>query len=259
MGNFIITICDCNQTVPSSKKTNNTLQKYKGSRINIRKMLNEHNKKLEERQTNEIQKYLVKSKMIRRSGIKMSKDNFEFQRLLGSGTFGKVYLVKMKSNSQLFALKTIKKKSVFEKLRKMMMAKLEKDIMGKLRHPNIVKFFYAFQDKHDLCYVMEYAEGGVLSSYISKDCPMSEFQSKCCAIEIINALDYMHNVARTIHRDLKPENILIDTDGHLKISDFGLSKCKNIIFCPSHFNYRQLRNQMDFHWLELSLISPPKY
>lgn len=222
MGNFINKLCDS-----SDENTNNQPMNSKQlNKDNIKKLLQDHKQIIEDKETKEIQKYLAKSKILRKPSVELSKQSFEYLRLLGQGAFGKVYLVKKKLTGQRFALKTIKKKTVFEKSRKLMMAKLERDIMGQLNHPNIVKLFYAFQDDYDLCYVMEYAEGGTLTSYISQQEPLSEFSTRCCAIEIINALDYMHNTVKTIHRDLKPENILVGESGHLKLTDFGLSKCK---------------------------------
>jgi len=94
----------------------------------------------------------------------------------------------------------------------------------KLIHPFIVGLHYAFQDKANLYLVTEFMQGGELFFHLGKEHTFSEERAKFYICEIILALEYIHK-NNYIYRDLKPENILMDKSGHIKLTDFGLSKC----------------------------------
>jgi len=94
----------------------------------------------------------------------------------------------------------------------------------KSESPFIVKLRYAFQDETSLYYCIDYVPGGELFTYLKKNKKFTLEQTRFYAAEVLLALEYLHNVLNTIYRDLKPENILVDSNGHIKLTDFGLSK-----------------------------------
>jgi serine/threonine protein kinase len=99
----------------------------------------------------------------------------------------------------------------------------ERSLLEKLNHPFIVKLFYAFQDKTKLYFITEFMQGGELFFHLHKEKQFNSEKTKFYTIEILLALEDIHN-NNMIYRDLKPENILFDKFGHIKLTDFGLSK-----------------------------------
>jgi len=93
----------------------------------------------------------------------------------------------------------------------------------KLEHPFLVKLHYSFQTSDKLFFVMDYINGGELFYHLQKDKRFSEDRVRFYAAEIVSGLDYLHG-AGVIYRDLKPENLLITREGHIVMTDFGLSK-----------------------------------
>ena len=96
-------------------------------------------------------------------------------------------------------------------------------ILEKVRNPYIVSLHYAFQTETKLYFVIDYLNGGELFTMLRKEKMFSEKKARVYLAEIIVALEYLHN-NNILYRDLKPENILLDSEGHIKITDFGLSK-----------------------------------
>jgi serine/threonine protein kinase len=126
-----------------------------------------------------------------------------------------------KETGERVAIKIISK----AKLAKQNMEKQTKKeilIMKRINHPNIVKLFDVYQTKTKLYLIMELVTGGELFEKIAQEGKLSESQSRRYFQQLIDAIDYMHNIG-VCHRDLKPENILIDEDDCIHISDFGLS------------------------------------
>ena len=99
----------------------------------------------------------------------------------------------------------------------------EREILEKINHPFISKLVYAFQDNDNLYIVTDFMSGGDLMHKLISYGRLSENLVKVYAAELFLAIQYLH-ANDIIFRDLKPENILLDTDGHLKLTDFGLSK-----------------------------------
>jgi len=153
---------------------------------------------------------------------KNNLEDFKILKLLGQGSFGKVFLVEYKENNKLYAMKVLIKEKIF-KARQVRHAKTEREILEKLNNPFIVKLSFAFQSFTKLYFITEFVQGGELYQQIKLKEKLSERIIKFYSCEIIIALEYMHKKG-IIYRDLKPENILIDKDGHIKITDFGLSK-----------------------------------
>lgn len=148
--------------------------------------------------------------------------DFEILKLLGQGSFGKVFLVKHKIDKKLFAMKVLNKEKIF-KSKQVIQTKNEREILEKLDNPFIVKLYFAFQSKSKLYLVTEFVQGGELFQQIKLNVKFNENVARFYTSEIIIAIEFMHKKG-IIYRDLKPENILIDINGHIKITDFGLSK-----------------------------------
>ena len=155
---------------------------------------------------------------------KLGIDDFEIFSTLGTGTFGRVRLVKLRGihNSQPFALKMLKK-SVIIKLKQLEHIRSEKAILERVRHPFIINLINTFQDQSYVYMLLEYVCGGELFSRLRREGRFANDVALFYTCEILLVFEYLHgfNIA---YRDLKPENILIDQKGHVKITDFGFAK-----------------------------------
>ena len=156
--------------------------------------------------------------------FKLSYSDFEPLKLLGRGSFGEVILVRLKANKKLYAMKILDKESL-KKRKQQIHTKTERDLMVKINCPFIVDIKSAFQDEAKLYLVSEFLQGGDLFFHLheKKKNAFSEEKAKFYIIELVVALDFLHK-NNMIYRDLKPENILLDSQGHVKLTDFGLSK-----------------------------------
>ncbi|KFV18928.1 Ribosomal protein S6 kinase alpha-2, partial [Tauraco erythrolophus] len=135
-----------------------------------------------------------------------------------------VFLVRKIKGSdagQLYAMKVLKKATL--KVRDRVRSKMERDILAEVNHPFIVKLHYAFQTEGKLYLILDFLRGGDLFTRLSKEVMFTEEDVKFYLAELALALDHLHGLG-IIYRDLKPENILLDEEGHIKITDFGLSK-----------------------------------
>ena len=144
--------------------------------------------------------------------------DFLILKPISKGAFGSVYLAKKRSTGDLYAVKILRKADMIAK-NQVMNVKAEKMILSRIDSPFVVKLFFSFQSKEYLYLVMEYLNGGDCSALIKA---MGAWARRYAA-EVVLALEYLHS-KNIIHRDLKPENLLIDQNGHLKLTDFGLSK-----------------------------------
>ncbi|CAO2628811.1 Ribosomal protein S6 kinase alpha-2 [Lemmus lemmus] len=155
---------------------------------------------------------------------KADPSQFELLKVLGQGSYGKVFLVRKVTGSdagQLYAMKVLKKATL--KVRDRVRSKMERDILAEVNHPFIVKLHYAFQTEGKLYLILDFLRGGDLFTRLSKEVMFTEEDVKFYLAELALALDHLHSLG-IIYRDLKPENILLDEEGHIKITDFGLSK-----------------------------------
>uniref|UniRef100_A0AAR2IJV8 Ribosomal protein S6 kinase n=1 Tax=Pygocentrus nattereri TaxID=42514 RepID=A0AAR2IJV8_PYGNA len=173
---------------------------------------------------------------------KADPSQFELLKVLGQGSYGKVFLVRKIKGSdtgQLYAMKVLKKATL--KVRDRVRSKMERDILAEVNHPFIVKLHYAFQTEGKLYLILDFLRGGDLFTRLSKEVSsleaiefhlkvimpvtvmFTEEDVKFYLAELALALDHLHSLG-IIYRDLKPENILLDEEGHIKITDFGLSK-----------------------------------
>ena len=156
---------------------------------------------------------------------KMTASDFEPLRCLGKGTFGTVLLVKQETTGRLFAQKQFKKASLTVHKRLVEQTKTERSILESVnRHPFVVKLFYAFQDHEKLYLILEYAQGGELFTHLAQERMFTEEVASFYMAEMVLALEHLHRNLGVIYRDLKPENCLLDAEGHLLLTDFGLSK-----------------------------------
>lgn len=154
--------------------------------------------------------------------VEVRLDHFELLKVLGRGSFGKVMLVRKKSNDGIFAMKILKKRTIIEK-NQVEHTKAERKILGALHHPFLVRMRYAFQTKEKLYLVLDYYKGGELFFHLKAQKRFTETVAKIYVAEIALALGHLHSLS-FIYRDLKPENILLDDKGHVCLTDFGLSK-----------------------------------
>jgi 5'-AMP-activated protein kinase catalytic alpha subunit len=145
---------------------------------------------------------------------------YEVGKLLGQGTFAKVYHARNIETSQSVAIKVIDKDKIF-KVGLMEQIKREISVMKLVRHPNIVQLYEVMATKSKIYFVLEYVKGGELFNKIAKG-KLREDAARKYFQQLVSAVDFCHSRG-VYHRDLKPENLLVDENGNLKISDFGLS------------------------------------
>lgn len=177
--------------------------------------------------------------------------DFERLKVLGTGTYGKVMLVREKSTGRLYAQKQLKKASMIVEEKKIQQTKTEKEILESVRHPYIVKLFYAMQDQEKLYLILEYAQGGELFHHLATNAMLTEDVVSFYCAEMILALSHLHKNVGVVYRDLKPENCLLDADGHLVLTDFGLSKvaaddagqCKTFLGTPEYMAPEVLKGE----------------
>ncbi|XP_062319253.1 ribosomal protein S6 kinase alpha-2 isoform X2 [Osmerus eperlanus] len=161
---------------------------------------------------------------VREGCEKADPSQFALLKVLGQGSYGKVFLVRKirgLDTGQLYAMKVLKKATL--KVRDRVRSKMERDILAEVNHPFIVKLHYAFQTEGKLYLILDFLRGGDLFTRLSKEVMFTEEDVKFYLAELALALDHLHRLG-IIYRDLKPENILLDEEGHIKITDFGLSK-----------------------------------
>ncbi|CAG5120317.1 unnamed protein product [Candidula unifasciata] len=161
---------------------------------------------------------------VTKGGQKADPSHFELLKVLGQGSFGKVFLVRKitaPDAGTLYAMKVLKKATL--KVRDRQRTKMERDILADVNHPFIVRLHYAFQTEGKLYLILGFLRGGDLFTRLSKEVMFTEEDVKFYLAELALALDHLHGLG-IVYRDLKPENILLDTEGHIKLTDFGLSK-----------------------------------
>ncbi|SCV03479.1 LANO_0G04390g1_1 [Lachancea nothofagi CBS 11611] len=158
----------------------------------------------------------------RQTSGKYTLKDFHILRTLGTGSFGRVHLVRSNHNGRFYAMKVLKKKTIV-KLKQVEHTNDERRMLSVVSHPFIIRMWGTFQDAEQVFMIMDYIEGGELFSLLRKSQRFPNPVAKFYAAEVCLALEYMHS-QDIIYRDLKPENVLLDKNGHVKITDFGFAK-----------------------------------
>eukprot|EP01112_Ceratiomyxa_fruticulosa_P007609 TRINITY_DN1976_c0_g2_i3.p1 TRINITY_DN1976_c0_g2~~TRINITY_DN1976_c0_g2_i3.p1 ORF type:complete len:1074 (-),score=203.93 TRINITY_DN1976_c0_g2_i3:294-3515(-) len=162
--------------------------------------------------------YSHRPKKAKRHGI----TDFNIIKPISKGAFGRVYLAKKKQTGDIYALKVLNKKQTLHK-KQVAHITAERNILAATHNPFLVKLYYSFQTRSSLCLVLEYLPGGDLYSLLRALGCFQEEMAKQYIAEVVLALEYLHSL-NIIHRDLKPDNLLVDAFGHIKLTDFGLSR-----------------------------------
>ncbi|XP_012705173.2 microtubule-associated serine/threonine-protein kinase 3 isoform X7 [Fundulus heteroclitus] len=157
-----------------------------------------------------------------RSRRKPCELDFEMMKLISNGAYGAVYLVRHKETKQRFAMKKINKQNLMLR-NQIQQAFVERDILTFAENPFVVSMYCSFETRRHLCMVMEYVEGGDCATLLKNMGPLPVDMARMYFAETVLALEYLHNYG-IVHRDLKPDNLLVTSMGHIKLTDFGLSK-----------------------------------
>lgn len=149
-------------------------------------------------------------------------EEFDMLDTVGTGTFGRVYLAKCGRNDQYYAIKVLKKTEIV-RMKQVEHINSERLVLSKVNFPFIVDLYCTYQDANNLYMLQEYVIGGELFSHLRKAGRFTNEMTRFYASEILLAIEYLH-AKDMIYRDLKPENLLLDSNGHIKITDFGFAK-----------------------------------
>ncbi|KAF9108888.1 Serine/threonine-protein kinase [Mortierella sp. GBA35] len=161
------------------------------------------------------------SQFLRLRRTRLGLDDFVTVKVIGKGAFGEVRLVQKLDSGKIYAMKTLRKADMFKK-DQLAHVKAERDVLAESESPWVVQLYYSFQDPQFLYLIMEFLPGGDLMTMLIKYDTFSEDVTRFYIAECVLAIEDIHKMG-FIHRDIKPDNILIDRDGHIKLSDFGLS------------------------------------
>ena len=181
--------------------------------------------------------------------MKIGVDDFDLIKVIGRGSYGKVFCVQSKVNGRVYAMKVLKKKNVVrsnlaafaDKENRIDLSSLlqqgghrlleiksltERQVLEQTNHPFVSKLKFAFQTSKKLYLGMEFLSGGELFFHLQRYGRFPEPLVRFYAAELIAAIQHLHSNAggNIIYRDLKPENILLDAEGHIRVVDFGLAK-----------------------------------
>ena len=156
--------------------------------------------------------------------------DFDVKRSLGNGHFGSVYLVQSKLTHKVYAMKEIKPER-YKNHKQQEEIQKEIKLLENLNHPHVITYFSSFNENNNVYIITEYLNGGNLESIIKKNIEkktlVDEKKVWKLLIQCLSGLVYLHETKKIIHRDIKPDNILLDSEGNLKISDFGVSAIKS--------------------------------
>ncbi|KAI9506890.1 AGC/NDR/NDR protein kinase [Coemansia spiralis] len=152
---------------------------------------------------------------------KLSVNDFQTVKVIGRGAFGEVRLVQKRDTGKIFAMKILHKTEMIKK-DQLAHVRAERDVLAESDSMWVVQLYFSFQDSRNLYLIMEFLPGGDLMTMLIKYDIFPEDVTRFYMAECVLALEDVHRLG-FIHRDIKPDNILIDKDGHIKLSDFGLS------------------------------------
>ncbi|KAJ3429318.1 aurora a [Anaeramoeba flamelloides] len=207
---------DSNGGSRSRRIQNNNDKNILGDEKNQKNQINEKNsKKIKKEKSFDDELFQRKWKL----------GDFKFQKIIGEGQFGKVYLAQDKFTQRLFAIKVLTTTKIQRSGGTKQLAR-EINVQTTLRHPNILKMYGYCYDRNHFFLILEYAQGGELYQRLINSKKFTEEQAANYITSLYCAVDYFHS-KNVIHRDLKPENVLVTKDGVLKIADFGFSVFTN--------------------------------
>ncbi|KAK7060323.1 Serine/threonine-protein kinase [Paramarasmius palmivorus] len=149
--------------------------------------------------------------------------DFEFLKLIGRGTFGKVFQVRKKDTKRIYAMKVLSKKEIVAKKEVAHTIGERKILQRSLESPFLVGLKFSFQTERELYLVTDFKSGGELFWHLQRETRFDEERARFYVAELVLALEHLHKYD-IVYRDLKPENILLDATGHVALCDFGLSK-----------------------------------
>ncbi|KAM9353063.1 serine/threonine-protein kinase Sgk2b [Symphorus nematophorus] len=153
----------------------------------------------------------------------MKPSDFDYLKVIGKGSFGKVLLAKHRKHGGYYAVKVLQKQMIVKR-REQKHVMVERSVLLKgLQHPFLVGLHFSFQTPNMLYFVLDYVNGGELFYHLQREGSFPEPRAAFYAAEMAMALGYLHSL-NIVYRDLKPENILLDSEGHVMLTDFGLCK-----------------------------------
>ncbi|KAG8937116.1 Serine/threonine-protein kinase [Tulasnella sp. 419] len=161
------------------------------------------------------------STFLRLRRTKLGLDDFRTVKVIGKGAFGEVRLVQKTDTGKIYAMKTLQKSEMLKR-DQLAHVRAERDVLAESNSEWVVQLYYSFQDSQYLYLIMEFLPGGDLMTMLIKYDTFSEDVTRFYIAECVLAIEAVHKMG-FIHRDIKPDNILIDKNGHIKLSDFGLS------------------------------------
>ncbi|XP_034035935.1 microtubule-associated serine/threonine-protein kinase 3 isoform X2 [Thalassophryne amazonica] len=183
------------------------------------------------------------------------ESDFETIKLISNGAYGAVYLVRHKETRQRFAMKKINRQNLVLR-NQIQQAFVERDILTFAENPFVVSMFCSFETRRHLCMVMEYVEGGDCANLLKNMGPLPVEMTRMYFAETVLALEYLHNYG-IVHRDLKPDNLLITSMGHIKLTDFGLSKIGLMNMTTNLYEGHMGRDTREF--LDKQVCGTPEY
>uniref|UniRef100_A0A673X367 Serine/threonine-protein kinase Sgk1 n=1 Tax=Salmo trutta TaxID=8032 RepID=A0A673X367_SALTR len=149
--------------------------------------------------------------------------DFDFLKVIGKGSFGKVLLAKRKLDGKYYAIKVLQKRVILNRREQKHIMAERNVLLKNVKHPFLVGLHYSFQTTDKLYFVLDFVNGGELFFHLQKERTFPEPRAKFYIAEMASALGYLHSL-NIVYRDLKPENILLDFEGHIVLTDFGLCK-----------------------------------
>ncbi|XP_068591965.1 serine/threonine-protein kinase Sgk2b isoform X1 [Cebidichthys violaceus] len=153
----------------------------------------------------------------------MKPSDFDYLKVIGKGSFGKVLLARHKKHEDYYAVKVLQKQ-IIVKRKEQRHVMVERSVLLKgLQHPFLVGLHFSFQTLNMLYFVLDYVNGGELFYHLQREGSFPETRAAFYTAEMAMALGYLHSLD-IVYRDLKPENILLDSEGHVMLTDFGLCK-----------------------------------
>ncbi|KAK7909297.1 hypothetical protein WMY93_013981 [Mugilogobius chulae] len=185
--------------------------------------------KIDENQNEEMDKDELPDPMYLHSRSSLAEDtqikpcDFDYLKIIGKGSFGKVLLARHKETKKYYAVKVLQKKIILKKKEQKHIMAERSVLMKNIKHPFLVGLHYSFQTTDKLYFVLDYVNGGELFYHLQRERIFLEPRARFYAAEIASALGYLHSL-HIVYRDLKPENILLDSQGHIVLTDFGLCK-----------------------------------